>query len=185
MENVVEVEYALFRHTDIVADAHSLPFDDNTFTAVICMNAFEHYSSPDKVADELYRVLKPGGQIFLHTAFLQPLHESPHHYYNTTRFGLEEWMKSFDIEELKVSDNFVPCYTLAWLASEAEAALRHDISDAAADKFSSAAIGRFVDFWRGIESRNDTLWTNFYKLDQTSQEAVAAGFQFIGRRKEL
>ena len=30
-ENVVEVEYAIFRHTDIVADAHELPFDDESF----------------------------------------------------------------------------------------------------------------------------------------------------------
>jgi glycosyltransferase involved in cell wall biosynthesis/SAM-dependent methyltransferase len=185
MENVVEVEYAVFRHTDIVADAHSLPFDDNIFAAVICMNAFEHYSNPAKVADELYRVLKPGGQIFLHTAFFQPLHEPPHHYYNTTRYGLEEWMKSFEIEELKVSDNFVPCYTLSWLASEAEAALRRDISDTAADNFSSASIGRFVNFWRRMESRNDALWTNFYRLSPTSQEILAAGFQFIGCKKEL
>ena len=42
--NVVECEYAIFRNTDVVGDAHNLPFLDNVFAAVISLNAFEHYS---------------------------------------------------------------------------------------------------------------------------------------------
>ena len=64
-EHVVEVEYAIFRHTDIVGDAHQLPFDDETFEAVVVMNAFEHYRDPAKVATELHRILKPGGRILI------------------------------------------------------------------------------------------------------------------------
>jgi hypothetical protein len=42
--NVIELEYSIFRHTDIVGDAHALPFfKDGSFDACICMNAFEHY----------------------------------------------------------------------------------------------------------------------------------------------
>src|SRR5439155_3419021 len=40
--NVVEAEAAIFRNTDIVADAHRLPFKNDVFAAVIAMNAFEH-----------------------------------------------------------------------------------------------------------------------------------------------
>jgi SAM-dependent methyltransferase len=75
-DHVIEVEYAIFRHTDIVADAHVLPFDDDAFEAVIVMNAFEHYRDPELVSAELHRVLKPGGVIYIQTAFLQPPREA-------------------------------------------------------------------------------------------------------------
>ena len=44
-DHVVEAEFAIFRHTDVVADAHRLPFDDDVFEVVVVMNAFEAISS--------------------------------------------------------------------------------------------------------------------------------------------
>jgi hypothetical protein len=58
------------------------------------------------------RVLKPGGHVFIHTAFLPPLHEPPWHFFNCTKFGLQQW--SFEIVSLQVSENFNPIYALAW-----------------------------------------------------------------------
>ena len=98
--NVVEVEYSMFRNTNVIADAHNLPFKDEVFEAVICLNAFEHYRDPEGVMRQIHRVLKPGGRLYLHTAFLQPLHEAPHHYFNCTEFGLAEWLKHFTIETI-------------------------------------------------------------------------------------
>ena len=127
-DHVVEVEYSIFRHTDVIADAHALPFDDECFDAVVVMNAFEHYREPHKVAAELHRILKPGGRIHIRTAFLQPLHEKPWHFFNCTRYGLAEWFKAFETERLWVSKNFCPNHTMAWVASELEAAFRKDVS---------------------------------------------------------
>jgi GT2 family glycosyltransferase/glycosyltransferase involved in cell wall biosynthesis/SAM-dependent methyltransferase/uncharacterized protein YbaR (Trm112 family) len=181
-ENVVEVEYAIFRHTDIVTDAHELPFDDETFESVIVMNAFEHYREPHKVAAELHRVLKPGGRILIRTAFLQPLHERPWHFYNCTRYGLAEWFKAFETDVLHVSDNFCPNHSIAWLASESEAALRSDVSASAADAFAAAPVGALVEVWRDPSRRATALWTDFQRLTQTSQEITAAGFEFLGHK---
>lgn len=181
-DHVIEVEYAIFRHTDVVADAHHLPFDDNSFEAVIVMNAFEHYSDPRRVAAELYRVLKPGGRIHIRTAFLQPLHEKPWHFYNATRYGVADWFKAFETEELRVSSNFCPNHTLAWIASEAEAALRADVSANSADGFRSESIGALVDIWRDPSKRDRPLWSDFEKISQDNQEIIAAGFELIGRR---
>ena len=181
-DHVVEVEYSIFRNTDVVADAHALPFDDATFDAAIVMNAFEHYRDPRKVACELFRVLKPGGRLHVRTAFLQPLHEPPWHFYNCTSYGLAEWFKAFETETLRVSDNFCPNHSIAWLASECEGALRKDVSSAAADEFATTAVGSLAQMWRDPSKRNGSVWKSFERLSQSSQEAVAAGFEFIGRR---
>jgi glycosyltransferase involved in cell wall biosynthesis/GT2 family glycosyltransferase/SAM-dependent methyltransferase/uncharacterized protein YbaR (Trm112 family) len=181
-DHVVEVEYSIFRHTDVVADAHDLPFFDETFEAIVVMNAFEHYRNPHEVAAELLRILKPGGRILVRTAFMQPLHERPWHFYNCTRYGLAEWFKDFDIERLHVSDNFCPNHSIAWLASEAETALRSDVSAGSADTFASAPIGSLIEMWRDPGKRATPLWTNFDSLSQATQEVTAAGFELLGRK---
>lgn len=182
IENVVEVEYCLFRHTDVVADAHVLPFDDAVFDAVIVMNAFEHYREPQKVAAELLRVLKPGGRILVRTAFMQPLHERPWHFFNCTRYGLEQWFREFEAERVRVSENFAPNHSVSWLASECEQALRANVSDEAAERFRETPAGELVDLWRDPSLRGTPLWTDFEKLPQSVQEVGAAGFEFLGRK---
>ena len=48
------------RATDVVVDAHRLPFADGTFDLVVAMNAFEHYRDPT-LARQIRRVLAPAG----------------------------------------------------------------------------------------------------------------------------
>jgi SAM-dependent methyltransferase len=42
-------------------DARNLPFDDNTFDAVTCLEALEFTPNPREVLAEMVRVLRPGG----------------------------------------------------------------------------------------------------------------------------
>lgn len=44
-----------------VADAHVLPFKNNEFDAVFCLEALEHVENPKKVISEMHRVLRDGG----------------------------------------------------------------------------------------------------------------------------
>jgi ubiquinone/menaquinone biosynthesis C-methylase UbiE len=48
-----------------VADAHDLPFKDNSFEAVFCLEAMEHIINPKKVFKEIKRVLAPGGYLIV------------------------------------------------------------------------------------------------------------------------
>jgi ubiquinone/menaquinone biosynthesis C-methylase UbiE len=50
----------------IVADARALPLIDNTFDAAISFHLLGHMHKPDRIitAYEIYRVLKPGGELF-------------------------------------------------------------------------------------------------------------------------
>ena len=42
-------------------DIYSLPFKDNSFDALMMIRATHHFKDMQKVSDELYRILKPGG----------------------------------------------------------------------------------------------------------------------------
>ncbi|MCM1284928.1 MAG: class I SAM-dependent methyltransferase [Acetobacter sp.] len=42
-----------------------LPYNDNTFDVVTCIQSFHHYPKPEKAMAEAYRVLKPGGLYIL------------------------------------------------------------------------------------------------------------------------
>jgi len=48
----------------VVCDADKLPFDDNTFDAVVTSHILEHLSNPIKAIFEWLRVIKPNGYIY-------------------------------------------------------------------------------------------------------------------------
>lgn len=47
------------------ADAHNLPFKANSFDYILCTNSFHHYLYPDRVVNEIHRVLKKRGRFYL------------------------------------------------------------------------------------------------------------------------
>ena len=181
--NVVELETAIFRNTDVVGDGHALPFGDDVFDAVLAINAFEHYRQPDKVVSEILRVLKPGGRVFIHTAFLQPLHEPPWNFFNCTKFGLQEWFSPFEIVSLQVSENFNPLYALSWQTDELLAAIRAERGAATGERIGELPLKDLAVFWSQPASRKDVIWNEFFQLSQPTQERLAAGFELIARKK--
>lgn len=75
--------------TDLVADATSLPFDDDTFDCIAAFEIMEHLENPLKLVDEAYRVLVPGGVLLLSVPFLFHQHADPSDYWRPTRYTLE------------------------------------------------------------------------------------------------
>lgn len=73
---------------DFVADVTHLPFEDGTYDIVLSMQVLEHVTDPQKVVQEMARVLKPGGQLFLTTPQSSPLHNLPWNFFNFTNLGL-------------------------------------------------------------------------------------------------
>lgn len=49
----------------IVADGERLPFADNSFDLIVSIGVLEHVRRPNVYLSEAYRVLKPGGSMFL------------------------------------------------------------------------------------------------------------------------
>lgn len=47
------------------ADAHALPFQDDSFDAVYCRYLLEHVTDPLRVLEETRRTVRPGGRVFV------------------------------------------------------------------------------------------------------------------------
>jgi SAM-dependent methyltransferase len=180
--NCIEFEHKIFRHTDVVGDAHHLPFRDNTFDRVFAFNVFEHLTDPKKAAEEIRRVLKPGGAVAIHTAFLQALHEEPHHYYNATEYGVRAWFSSFEIKDCRVSGNFAPGVMLAFLMSNLVEAVRLGGTTLKEQiPISESTIGEWAEFWtqRGEPPPGFSTLQN---LPQSIQKRIAGGFELLARK---
>ncbi len=49
----------------VVGDCENLPFEENSFDAVICSESFHHYPNPQDFFNSVYRVLRPNGRFVL------------------------------------------------------------------------------------------------------------------------
>ncbi|WP_297325045.1 class I SAM-dependent methyltransferase [Nitrosomonas sp.] len=76
-------------------DIHDLPFENESFDAVVCISILEHVPYPLKAISELKRVLKPGGKIWVQLPWLYPYHEAPKDYWRASPDGLRIWMEDF------------------------------------------------------------------------------------------
>jgi SAM-dependent methyltransferase len=119
---VVNFEYSRFPGPDVFGDGHRLPFKDDSFDLILSQAVVEHLYDPFAAVQEIRRVLKPGGTVYCESAFMQPLHAVPYHFFNTTVWGIERLFMGFDILEVgsegTLSDTFSWLYGLTDLRSK-------------------------------------------------------------------
>jgi SAM-dependent methyltransferase len=179
----IEFEHKIFKHTDVVGDAHALPFRENVFDRVFAFNVFEHLRNPHKAAAEVLRVLKPNGLVAIHTAFLQPLHESPAHFFNATEFGVRDWFSAFQIEKCDVSDNFGPGVMLAFLMSSVVQSLREaGITATDQTRILDTRLRDWATFWDDRLVGPPDGFDVLQNLPQSLQKRISAGFELLARK---
>lgn len=114
-DRVINFEYCAFGLPDIYGDGHSIPMKDNSFDIILSQAVFEHLYDPKKAASEIERILKPGGLVYVESAFMQPLHAVPFHFFNTTPWGLEKLFENLDRDEVQSHGTLTQ--TLQWIYS--------------------------------------------------------------------
>lgn len=57
---------------DILGDAHNLPFRKSSFDICILSAVLQYCRNPYKAVDEIYRVLKHNGHVYIDAPFVQP-----------------------------------------------------------------------------------------------------------------
>ena len=86
-ERLVNLNIGNVPNVDVVADAHRLPYQNESVDAVHCVAVIEHLSDPKQAAQEIFRVLKKGGRAYIDTPFMQAYHGYPNHFQNYTLSG--------------------------------------------------------------------------------------------------
>ena len=64
-KNLVESGKAEFKHGDVT----SIPWEDNEFSIIVAIETFFFWSEPEKSLKEIFRVLMPGGRLFIEMAY--------------------------------------------------------------------------------------------------------------------
>lgn len=80
---------------DIVDIGRPNSLNSDSFDLIICANVLEHVPNPKRAVDEMRFALREGGELFLVTPFLFPLHDTPYDFFRFTEFGLIEILKGF------------------------------------------------------------------------------------------
>lgn len=83
-------DYYAGANVDVVGDAHRLCdyFDKESFDVIYSRACFEHFAMPWIVAEEMIKLLKPGGFLFVETHFSFSSHERPWHFFQFSDMGL-------------------------------------------------------------------------------------------------
>ncbi len=98
----IKLENHDYPDIDIVADAtKKIPLKDSSVDHVVCFQVLEHVPEPQKLVNEIHRVLKPGGYCLLMTHMAAPLHGEPYDYYRFTKYALQDIFKKFTHKEVK------------------------------------------------------------------------------------
>jgi len=105
-----------YRQADIKAFGENLPFTDNSIDLAICVGVLEHVKKPLDIVNEIKRVLKPNGLIYIEVPFLQPFHAAPNDYYRWTENGILELCKDFKKIDCGVATSSGS--SLAWIILE-------------------------------------------------------------------
>jgi len=85
----ISLDISPSEYTDIIGDAQSLPFLDNTFDCLITCDVLEHIPKAYRAINEMERTLKPSGVALISVPFIYGEHDaSDHHRWTAEAFTL-------------------------------------------------------------------------------------------------
>jgi SAM-dependent methyltransferase len=86
--------------TDLLMDGCAAAIRGDALDFVFLSEVLEHVIDPPLLIREVYRMLRPGGRVYLSVPFLYPVHGSGGDYWRFTRAGLGHLFRAFDQVEI-------------------------------------------------------------------------------------
>ena len=171
---VVGMDIDRFANVGVVGDGHQLPFADRVLDGIICTGVLEHVNDAEAVTREVWRVLRPGGMVYVAVPFIQGYHPASgthQDFRRLTHIGLQHLFSSFEQVNFGVSGG--PSSSLAWI-------LREYLAMLFVGRGRLYQIAYLVSGWL-------TVWIKYLDCFLVRREAahrIACGFYFLGRKPE-
>ena len=153
----------------IKAYGEDLPFIDKSIDFVICNAVLEHVKEPQKIIDEIYRVLKNDGRVYVDILFIYPFHGAPSDYSRMTMVGFENLCSKF--EKIESGMCLGPNSALAqFLVTYAQALFKNKKIKKITKNIAKVLVAPLKYFDRFLAKNSEVL-------------SVAGGIYFYGRKK--
>ena len=83
-------------NVDVLADIERLPLADASVDGIICTSVLEHVANAPECMQEISRIIKPGGHVYITVPFIFPTHPDPLDRWRWTLDGLRHSMRAFE-----------------------------------------------------------------------------------------
>lgn len=166
---LVETDVCFGQRTVLIADAHDIPFEDESFDGVVVQAVLEHTVDPHRCVEEIYRILNRNGIVYAETPFIQQVHMGCYDFYRFTHLGHRRLFRRF--EEIDSGAVCGPGMALAWsyryfLLSFAESGILREFLNAFASLTSF-----FLKYF------------DYYLIRKAGANDAASAFFFLGRKR--
>jgi len=86
-QDAISAGYLTMRY----GNSDKIPFPDNNFDKVFCINVVYFWDQPEKHLQEIHRVLKPGGKFYSVLSAKETMMKLPFTKYGFARYSQDEW----------------------------------------------------------------------------------------------
>jgi SAM-dependent methyltransferase len=166
--DLVESDVSFGKRTQIICDAHDIPFEDGSFDGVIVQAVLEHVVDPYRCVAEIYRVLTDGGLVYSETPFMQQVHGRQFDFTRFTFLGHRRLFRRF--EEIASGAACGPGMALAW-------AYQYFLLSFTTSRVSRGLMRYFSSFTAFY-----LKYFDYYLIDKPSALDAASGCYFMGKK---
>lgn len=165
----IESDVSFGGKVSLICDAHDIPFADHSFDAVILQSVLQYVAEPRRCVDEVHRVLKPDGFVYVEMPFIQQS-LGRYDFQRVSHLGLRRLLNRFE----EIDSGFVggPGMALAW-----------SIQYFLFSFFRSRLIRLGIRLWARL-ALFWLKWFDYFLVDQPGALDAASGFYFLGKRSE-
>jgi len=168
--DLVFSDVALGPLTDLVCDAHDIPFADESFDAVISVAVLEHVLDPVRCVAEMTRVIRPDGFVYSVTPFMQQVHMGRYDFQRFSHLAHRRLFRHFGEERSGVAN--AQGMVLAWSLER----FLSGFSENPATYSALRTLARFIAF--------PFLLFDPYLARKKPAFDSASGYYFFGRKKD-
>ncbi len=165
---LIESDVTLGPRTNIIIDAHDIPFAENSIDCVIIQAVLEHVLDPFRVVDEIYRVLKADGLLYSEIPFMQQVHQAPFDFTRFTYLGQKRLFRKFN--EIKSGVIGGPGMALAW-------SYKYFLMSFTKSQFLKKIIREFAHLTSFY-----LKYFDYFLIDRPGSYDAASGFYFLGMK---